>query len=157
MGRHLVSCRLHPPLQTHLHSLLQTLRPLPHPHFRLIPLLPLQQRIPTSISGDDTSDYYNGTYTDQSLENITNFNGTFGTRQPYVPQQQARINWGDLCMNPLVDYVITEPCSTLTSPDGYTLTSEGQRVLMCLAGGALVGILAPDVLVQIRQLGPAVS
>ena len=60
-------------------------------------------------------------------------------------------------MNPLVDFVITEPCSTLTALDGYTLTPEGERVLSCLAGGALVGILAPELLVEIRELGPAVG
>jgi hypothetical protein len=60
-------------------------------------------------------------------------------------------------MDPLVDYVITEPCSTLTTSDGYTLTSEGERVLRCLAGGALVGILDPVLLIEIRELGPAVG
>ena len=77
--------------------------------------------------------------------------------QPTIPSQQNRINWLGLCLNPLVDYVIIEDCYTLTTPDGYTLTSEGQRVLRCLAGGALVGILAPEILIQIRQLGPAVN
>ena len=71
--------------------------------------------------------------------------------------QQNRINWLELCLNPLVDYVITEDCHTLTTPDGHTLTSEGQLVLKCLAAGALVGILAPEVLGQIRQQGPAVN
>ena len=85
-------------------------------------------------------------------------NQTLTPQQPFQPQpQQNRINWGEICMNPLVDYVITEPCSTLTSPDGYTLTAEGERVLRCLAGGALVGLLAPELLTQIRQLGPAVD
>jgi hypothetical protein len=60
-------------------------------------------------------------------------------------------------MDPLVDYVITEPCSTLTTPDGYSLTPEGQRVLSCLALGALVGILDPELLIQLRELGPAVG
>ena len=46
--------------------------------------------------------------------------------------QQNHINWLELCLNPLVDYVITEDCHTLTTPDGHTLTSEGQRVLKCL-------------------------
>jgi hypothetical protein len=85
-------------------------------------------------------------------------NQTFTSQQPFQPQSlQNRINWLEICMNPLVDYVITEPCSTLTTPDGYTLTSEGDRVLRCLAGGALVGLLAPELLMQIRQLGPAVN
>lgn len=76
---------------------------------------------------------------------------------PSISSQQNRINWLGLCLNPLVDYVIIEDCYTLTTPDGYTLTSEGQRVLRCLAGGALVGILAPEILVQIRHFGPAVN
>ncbi len=32
--------------------------------------------------------------------------------------------------------MIIEPCSTLATPDGV-LTSEGQRVLGCIGGGAL--------------------
>ena len=35
--------------------------------------------------------------------------------------------------------------------------AEGERVLRCLAGGALVGLLAPELLTQIRQLGPTVN
>jgi hypothetical protein len=112
--------------------------------------------IPTSISSNTTSGYYNGRFTGQTLENITSSNRTFGTNITAVGQQN-RINWLELCLNPLVDYVITEPCNTLTTPDGYTLTSEGQRVLRCLAGGVLVGLIAPEALVQIRQLGQAVN
>lgn len=37
------------------------------------------------------------------------------------------INWANICTNPLVEPLISEPCETLTSPDGYTLTPE--RVL----------------------------
>ena len=87
-------------------------------------------------------------------------NQSIPAQQPFLPQPQAqqnRINWLELCMNPLVDYVITESCSTLTIPDGYTLTPEGQRVLRCLAGGALGGLLAPELITQIRQLAPAVN
>ncbi len=32
--------------------------------------------------------------------------------------------------------MVTEPCSTLATPDGV-LTSEGHRVLGCIGGGAL--------------------
>jgi hypothetical protein len=35
------------------------------------------------------------------------------------------INWGEVCRNPIVDFVIKEPCYTLTTPDGYTLTPWG--------------------------------
>jgi hypothetical protein len=37
------------------------------------------------------------------------------------------------------DLFIVEPCNTLTSHDGYTLTKQGNKVLACFAGGA-VGI-----------------
>jgi hypothetical protein len=39
---------------------------------------------------------------------------------PPISSQQNRINWLELCTNPLVDHVISEPCYTLTTPDGYT-------------------------------------
>jgi hypothetical protein len=101
----------------------------------------------------------------QSGGNMTSFSGvnqSVPAQQPFLPQeqlqpQQNRINWLEICMDPLVDYVITEPCSTLTTADGFTLTPEGQRVLSCLAVGALVGILDPALLIQIRELGPAVG
>ena len=72
-------------------------------------------------------------------------------------RQQNRINWGAICRNPIVDSFISEPCGTLTSPDGFTLTSEGERVLRCIGGGAVVTLLAPEVLASIRSLGPAVG
>ena len=102
------------------------------------------QQIPQQTSGSNISSG------NTSSTPYNYYNGTSSS-------QQNRINWGEICMNPLVDYVITEPCSTLTTPDGYTLTAEGERVLRCLAGGALVGLLAPELLTQIRQLGPAVN
>ncbi len=37
------------------------------------------------------------------------------------------------------------------------LLLQKERVLRCLAGGALVGILQPELLIQIRELGPAVN
>ena len=51
--------------------------------------------------------------------------------------QEIPINWLELCENPLVDALVSEPCLTLTSPDGFTLTKEGERVLGCLWGGTL--------------------
>jgi hypothetical protein len=51
--------------------------------------------------------------------------------------QEAQINWLEICENPLIDAIITEPCHTLTTPDGYFLTEEGDRVLGCLGGGTL--------------------
>src|SRR4051812_39322693 len=53
-------------------------------------------------------------------------------------QQQGKgVNWLEICRNPLVDALITEPCETLTSPDGYTLTPQGEHVLSCIGGGTL--------------------
>jgi hypothetical protein len=71
------------------------------------------------------------------------------------------LNWFELCPNiqrdkesmlgkvardadreESVDALITEPCETLTTPDGYTLTNEGNRVfLVCIGGGALATLL----------------
>ena len=48
---------------------------------------------------------------------------------PLLSSQHHNLNWGEICMNALVDYFITKPSFTLTSPDGYTLTQEGERVL----------------------------
>ena len=53
---------------------------------------------------------------------------------PVFAQQQG-VNWLEICKNPLVDAFITEPCENLTSPDGYTLTPLGERVLGCISGG----------------------
>lgn len=33
------------------------------------------------------------------------------------------INWLDICRIPVVDLLLSEPCETLTTPDGFTLTS----------------------------------
>jgi len=57
-----------------------------------------------------------------------------------VQPQQNRINWGAICRNPIVDSFISEPCETLTSPDGFTLNSRGQRVLVCLGEEGLLPI-----------------
>ena len=48
---------------------------------------------------------------------------------------QGGINWGDICLNPFVDKLITESCSSLTTNGGYQLTAEGKHVFACLAGG----------------------
>jgi hypothetical protein len=76
-----------------------------------------------------------------------------------VPIQppQNRINWGAICMNPIVDSFISEPCETLTSPDGYTLTAQGGQVLRCIGVGAAATLLAPEILTSVRSLGPAVG
>jgi hypothetical protein len=70
-----------------------------------------------------------------------------------------RINWGEMCRNQIVDYFITEPCYTLTTPDGYTLTAEGVRVVKCLAAGTILLLYDPTgrTLAAARALGPAVG
>ena len=40
-----------------------------------------------------------------------------------------------------MDAVITEPCSTLVTSDGYGLTGEGERVLYCVVGGAALYLI----------------
>jgi hypothetical protein len=39
----------------------------------------------------------------------------------------------------------------------HTHTQGRERVLRCLAGGVLLGLLPPELLTQIRQLGPPVN
>ncbi len=62
------------------------------------------------------------------------------------------INWGAICKS--FDNLIVEPCETLTTPDGYTLTSVGQRVfLVCIGGSGLAAALGHSEL--IAPLGSA--
>ena len=75
---------------------------------------------------------------------------------PVQPQQNL-INQGAICRNPIVDSFISEPCETLTSPDGFTLTSRGQRVLVCLGVGGIAAYLDREILTSIKSLGPAVG
>jgi hypothetical protein len=69
----------------------------------------------------------------------------------YAQQQQQGVNWLEICKNPLVDAFITEPCETLTSPDGYTLTPLGERVLGCISGGTLAVLIAQPELLALRN------
>lgn len=48
------------------------------------------------------------------------------------------VNWFEICKNPIVDSLITEPCHILATNSGYTLTPEGERVLACLGGAQLL-------------------
>ena len=59
-----------------------------------------------------------------------------------MPPTNNAINWLEICNNPVVDAIVTEPCEDLTSSDGYELTQEGQKVLVCFAGGT-VAVLFP--------------
>jgi len=83
----------------------------------------------------------------------------FQTNLAQGAQTKIRINWLKLCENPLLDAAIAEPCQTLTSPDGYSLTSEGQRVLRCIAGGGLLLLVdhTGQALMQAQAFGPAVG
>jgi hypothetical protein len=57
---------------------------------------------------------------------------------PVYGQGSKPINWLQICRNPIVDTIVTEPCETLTSPDGYTLTREGERVVGCVLGAGVL-------------------
>ena len=93
-----------------------------------------------------------GAAVQQMMQATSTSNAT--SNSPAKTNTQSRINWGEVCRNPLVDERILEPCETLTSPDGYTLTPEGQRVLKCIGGGILATLLGrPDLL----SLGPSVG
>jgi hypothetical protein len=78
--------------------------------------------------------------------------------QGFSPPEQPRrggIDWWSICNSPIVDAVIGEPCSTLVTPDGYGLTSEGERVLFCIVGGAALYAIAPAAGEMARRLGPS--
>src|SRR5919107_3558687 len=65
-------------------------------------------------------------------------------------QQGIRINWFDICKHPLVDSMITEPCETLTSPDGHTLTPTGEHVLGCIGGDTLAVLTGQKELLALK-------
>src|SRR4029078_11457056 len=69
---------------------------------------------------------------------------------PVFAQQQG-VNWLEICKNPLVDAFITKPCENLPSPDGYTLTPLGERVLGCMSGGTLAVLIAQPELLALRN------
>ncbi|VFJ12614.1 hypothetical protein [Candidatus Nitrosocosmicus franklandus] len=71
-----------------------------------------------------------------------------------VNAQNRGVNWYEICKNPIVDMAIAEPCGTLTTNGGHTLTPEGERVLACIGGGA-AAILAghPELLALKNQVG----
>lgn len=59
------------------------------------------------------------------------------TLTPAFAQTRPVINWLQICSHPLIDGLVVEPCESLASPDGYQLTEEGKRVLICLLGGSI--------------------
>jgi hypothetical protein len=70
----------------------------------------------------------------------------------FVPGTNNGFNWLNFCKISIVDSFITEPCNTLTSPDGYTLTTEGQKVLGCIGGGTLAVLTGHSELVDLKSL-----
>ena len=60
----------------------------------------------------------------------------------FDPSQQG-INWEDICRNPVVDAIVSEPCSSLTTSSGYQLTAQGKRVVACIAGGGVLMLADP--------------
>jgi hypothetical protein len=46
--------------------------------------------------------------------------------------------------------MITEPCETLTSPDGHTLTPTGQHVLGCIGGDTLAVLTGQKELLALK-------
>lgn len=130
--------------------------------------LPIAQRMVDSFEIINTSSMTEFSelpygYSNQTFDNMTSFdysNRTFAAGQQtssFPSGQPSGINWLAICRIPIVDSVISEPCETLTSPDGYALTAEGERVLRCLGGGAVVFLLPSEIQAWIRSLGPAVG
>ena len=77
---------------------------------------------------------------------------TFNMFSPiYAQQQQQGVNWLEICRNPMIDALITEPCESLTSPDGYTLTPQGEHALACIGGGALTLLISQPELLALRD------
>jgi hypothetical protein len=63
------------------------------------------------------------------------------------------INWADMCR--LADALISEPCRELVNSNNpYKLTSEGERVLNCIGGGALALATGHP---ELLSLGPSVG
>jgi hypothetical protein len=75
---------------------------------------------------------------------------------PMTSFAQARVNWLEICQNPLVDALIMDPCYTMTTPDGYTLTPAGQKALGCIGGGTIAALAGVPV-DQLVGLGTAVG
>lgn len=74
-----------------------------------------------------------------------------------VAQQQDRIDWGQICRTPFIDSLITEPCESLITPDGYNLTPEGQRILGCVIAEGAGSVLFPELSSLLKSMGTAVG
>ena len=56
----------------------------------------------------------------------TSITNTASVSSPSIsPNQRSGINWLQVCRTPIVDMAIAEPCESLTTPGGYSLTPEG--------------------------------
>jgi hypothetical protein len=56
----------------------------------------------------------------------------------FIQAHSQGINWAEICRSLFVDKLITESCSGLTTNDGYQLTAEGERIVACVPGKALM-------------------
>ncbi len=78
-----------------------------------------------------------------SVVNITNNTTPIGAEPSIPANHQSGINWLQLCRNPIVDMAIAEPCESLTTPDGYSLTPQGMRVVACFLGAGVLLVYYP--------------
>lgn len=60
--------------------------------------------------------------------------GLVGTVINITNHTSGGINWLQVCRNPIVDREIIDSCESLTTPDGYFLTQDGNRVIACILG-----------------------
>jgi hypothetical protein len=73
--------------------------------------------------------------------------------ESYSTSSNRGINWADMCR--LADAIISEPCHELVNSNNpYELTSEGERVLKCIGGGALALATGHP---ELLSMGPAVG
>jgi len=72
---------------------------------------------------------------DQNFKNgyVVGYRACWATAAGGTPANGG-INWLAICRIPVVDGLLGEPCETLTTADGYTLTAEGKRVVGCIVG-----------------------
>lgn len=73
---------------------------------------------------------------------------------PAMAQQRGDINWYKICTNPLVDILISESCSSLTTNGEYELTPAGQHALACIGGGTLATLTGN---IELLSMGGAVG
>ena len=69
-----------------------------------------------------------------------------------LTHNKGSVNWYEICKNPIVGSLINELCHTLTTNGGYTLTPEGERVLVCLSGWGEIALAFPELAPQLAAL-----